>query len=108
MLKVNEERLLHDHAELVEKREANLAEIEKEARIYAISRKYDEETTAQFVAFTQKLEGDGLSAEESAKLEVLATYIEDVEDVAELEAVTNDESGDALATVQIGGAGFIA
>ena len=38
MLKVNEEKLLHDHAELIEKREEHLAEIEKQATLYAIER----------------------------------------------------------------------
>lgn len=83
MLKVNEEKLLHDHAELIEKREEHLAEIEKQATLYAIERSYSEEKTAQFVAFTKELEGDGLSAEDRAKLDLLASYIEEVEDPAE-------------------------
>lgn len=83
MQKVNAEKLLLDHAELVANREANLAEIEKQAKIYAIDRGYSEEKTAQFVAFTKELEGDGLSAEETAKLALLGSYIDEVEDPVE-------------------------
>ena len=83
MQKVNEEKLLHDHAELVAKREENLAEVEADAREYAANHGYSEDKTEQFVAFTKELEGDGLSTDEKAKLELLASYIEEVEDFAE-------------------------
>lgn len=83
MQKVNQEKLLLDHTELVAKRDANLVEIEAQATKYAIERGYSEEKTAQFVAFTKELEGDGLSAEDKAKLEILETYIEEVEEPVE-------------------------
>ena len=83
MQKVNEEKLLLDHAGLIVKREEHLAEIEADARLYAASHGYDEEKTEKFVAFTKGLEGDGLSAEDKAKLEILEAYIEEVEDPAE-------------------------
>lgn len=83
MLKVNEERLLFDHAELVGKRAEHLAEIEADAREYSASHGYDEEKTEKFVAFTKELEGDGLSAEDKAKLELLESYIYEVENPAE-------------------------
>lgn len=83
MQKVNVEKLLLDHAGLIVKREEHLAEIEKQATLYAIERGYDEAKTEQFVAFTKELEGDGLSAEDKAKLEILESYIEEVEDSVE-------------------------
>ena len=93
MLKVNEEKLLLDHAGLIAKREEHLAEIERQAQIYAIERGYDEEKTAQFIAFTKELEGDGLSAEDKAKLELLESYIYEVEEpVEEVEREETDET----------------
>lgn len=83
MLVVNTEKLLADQAELLAKRDANLAEVEAQAEKYAIERGYDEEKTAKFVAYTKGLEGDGLSSEESAKLDLLTSYIEEVEDPIE-------------------------
>ena len=83
MLKVNEEKLLHDYEELVEKRENNFEDVEKQARLYAIERGYDEDKTEQFVAFTKNLEGDGLSDEDKVKLEILDAYVEKSEDLAE-------------------------
>ena len=94
MLKVNEERLLLDHKELVDKREANLAAIEKQATLYAIDRGYDEAKMAQFVAFTKDLEGNGLTAEETVKLEILETYIEEVEEHAQEEVAEATPVGD--------------
>ena len=91
MLKVNEEKLLHDHAELVAKREENLAEVEADAREYATAHSYSDEKTEKFVAFTKELEGDGLSAEDKARLDILESYIEEVEDPVE-EAVIDDEA----------------
>lgn len=103
MLKVNEEQLLLDHKELVDKKEKNLAAIEKQATLYAIERGYDEEKTAQFVAFTKDLEGDGLTLEETAKLELLSSYIEEVEDPAQEEVAeaTPVDGLDAAATVKV-------
>ena len=83
MLKVNEEKLLRDYDELVGKRTASLGEIEEQARNYAVSRGYDEEKTAKFVAYTCELEGDGLSTEERFKLTLLESYIEDIEELEE-------------------------
>lgn len=108
MLKVNEEKLFNDHAALVAKRESNLAEIEKQATAYAASRGYDEEKTAQFVAYTQELEGDGLSAEEKAKLEILEAYIEEVEEEpvepeSDAEETSAEESSGESATAPIYG-----
>lgn len=102
MLKVNEEKLLVDHKALVDKRETNLAAIEKQATLYAIERGYDEAKTAQFVAFTKELEGNGLTAEETAKLELLSSYIEEVEEPAQ-EEVADEIPVDDLnaATVNI-------
>ncbi len=94
MLKVNEEKLLSDHKALGAKKFENLAAIEKDATAYAVAHGYDEEKTAKFVAFTQEIQGNGLSAEESTKLEILGSYIEEVaeeevanETVAEIPAV---------------------
>ena len=96
MLKVKEESLLFDHAELVGKRAEHLAEIERQARQYAIERGYDEDKTEQFVAFTKDLEGDGLSAEEKAKLDLLASYIEEVEEpIAEAEHEETEATAEA-------------
>ena len=83
MLKVNEEKILFDRKELVEKKEKNLAAIEVDAKAYAVSHGYDEDKTEKFAKFTQELQGDGLSAEESAKLELLSSYIDDVEEGVE-------------------------
>lgn len=83
MLKVNKEKILCDHAELVAKRETNLKEIERQATLYAIERGYDEDKTEQFVAFTKNLEGDGLSDEDKVKLEILDAYVEKSEDLVE-------------------------
>ena len=102
MLKVNEEKLLHDHAELVAKRDEHLAEIETDARAYATAHGYSEDKTAQFIAFTKELEGDGLSAEDKARLELFESYIEEVEDPVEesegSEGETSDETATAPAT----------
>lgn len=103
MLKVNEEKLLLDHKALVDKRETNLAAIEKQSTLYAIDRGYDEAKTAQFVAFTKELEGNGLTAEETVKLELLSSYIEEVEEPAQEEVAeaTPVDDLDAAATVNI-------
>ena len=92
---------------MVDKRKANLAEIEKQATLYAAERGYDEAKTAQFVSFTIELEGDGLSVEEKAKLELFSSYIEEVEESAEEPAqeevaeATPVDDLDAAATVNI-------
>ena len=86
MLKVNEEKLLHDYRILAAKKHDNLALIEKDAKAYAVAHNYNEAQTAELVICITKLQNNGLSAEESAKLEILADYIEEV-------AETVDESG---------------
>lgn len=86
MLKVNEEKLLQDHKELVEKKEKNLAAIEIDAKAYAVAHGYDEEKTAKFVAFTQDIQGNGLSDKENAKLEILSACIDEVEETPAEEA----------------------
>ena len=80
MLKVNEEKILADYNSLVEKKEKGLAAVEADAKSYATAHGYDEEKTAKFVAFTQGLQGSGLSDKELAKLEILGSYIEDVKE----------------------------
>lgn len=109
MLKVNEEKLLLDHKELVDKRETNLAAIEKQATLYAIERGYNEEKTAQFVAFTKELEGDGLSVEEKAKLEILNSYIDVIEDTEEKPTSDEKDAGTETSTesVQLSAFGII-
>ena len=83
MLKVNEEKLLQDRKELVTKKNENLAAIEVDAKAYAVAHGYDEEKTAKFVAFTQDIQGNGLTDKENAKLEILSDYIEEVEELVE-------------------------
>lgn len=83
MLKVNEEKLLHDYRILDAKKHDNLAVIKKDAKAYAEAHGYDEAQTAEFIACVTKLQNGGLTAEESAKLEVLSSYIEDVEEPVE-------------------------
>lgn len=104
MLKVNEEKIIEDYSVLVSKQERNLAAIEVDAKAYAVSHGYDEEKTAKFVAFTQDIQGNGLSDKENAKLDILSAYIDEVEEPAEQhEEVT--ESADAVidgATLRVG------
>lgn len=104
MLKVNEEKLLNDHKELVEKKAQNLDTIKVDATAYAVAHGYDEEKTAKFVAFTQDIQGNGLTDKENAKLDILSTYIDEVEEPAEQpEEVT--ESADIVidgATLRVG------
>ena len=83
MLKVNEQKVLEDTKALIDKKNDNLAKIEADAKAYAVAHGYDEDKTAKFVKFTQEIEGNGLSAEESAKLELLSSYIDDVEEGVE-------------------------
>ncbi len=85
MFKVNEEKLLHDYHILDAKKHDNLAVIEKDATAYAVAHGYSEAQTAELVACVTKLQNGGLTAEESAKLEILGSYIEEVaeEEVAE-------------------------
>ena len=93
MLKVNEEKILADYNSLVEKKEKGLSAVETDAKAYAMAHGYDEEKTAKFVAFTQEIQGSGLSDNELDKLEVLGSYIEEIEVPAE----ANVEPDPALA-----------
>lgn len=84
MLKVDKEKILQDYCELVAEKDNNLSKIEADARAYALAHGYNEEKTQKFIAFvTQEIEGNGLSAEESAKLEILSSYIDEVEESIE-------------------------
>lgn len=80
MLKVNEEKIIEDYSVLVSKQERNLAAIEVDAKAYAAAHGYDAEKTAKFVAFTQDIQGNGLSDKENAKLEFLSSYIGEIEE----------------------------
>lgn len=87
MLKVNSEAMLNDYADLCAKREEKSAQVEAAAKDFAAARGYDEEKTAEFVAFVKRTEDDGLTAAERATYVVLGGYIEDVaETVEEVEA----------------------
>lgn len=87
MLKVNEEKLLADYNALVEKQEKKLKEIETEARAYATKRGFDADKTAETIDAFQALENNGLSDEDGEKLNVLDSYIDEVEEpVAEEKA----------------------
>ena len=78
MLQVNSEKLLQDYDNLCKKRSLNREQIEEAARVFAITRGYDEERTAAFVKYVQETEEDGLSDSERAKIELLSEYVEDV------------------------------
>lgn len=93
MLKVNEEKILADFLSLVEKKEKGLSAVEADAKSYALAHGYSEEQTAKFIAYTQEIQGSGLSDDEIAKLEVLGSYIEEIEVPAE----ANVEPDPALA-----------
>lgn len=85
MIKVKDEKLLQDYQELCEKRDANRAAIEIAARSFAQSRNYDDVMTADFIAFVQNKEADGLTDGEQAKLALLSDYVEYVSDEVLLE-----------------------
>lgn len=102
MLKVNEEKILLDHKELVEKKEKNLVAIEVDAKAYAVAHGYDEEKTAKFVAFTQDIQGNGLSDKENAKLEILSAYIDEVEESTAEEAESAEVSSESDPTLRVG------
>ena len=91
IFKVNEQKMLDDHKALETKKVFKLQEIEAQVRSFALQLGYDEEKTRGLVEYVQNQNGNGLSAEESAKLEFLSSYIDKVEDsvdeVAEGEVV---------------------
>lgn len=82
MLKVNEDKIIADYKALQEKKTANIANIETQVRSFALSLGYDEEKTKGLIGYVQKQSGNGLSAEENARLEILGSYIEEVEEEA--------------------------
>lgn len=102
MLKVNEEKILFDHKELVEKKEKNLAAIEIDAKAYAVAHGYDEEKTAKFIAFTQDIQGNGLSDKEKAKLEILTGYIDEVEEPVAEEAESAEVATETDPVLRVG------
>ena len=86
MLKVNVDKLLADYNAIVEKQEKKLKEIETEARAYAAKRGFDADKTAETIDTFQALENNGLSDEDGEKLNVLDSYIDEVDEpVAEEE-----------------------
>ena len=83
MLKVNEEKILADYNSLLEKKNANLANIEAQVRPFALSLGYDEEKTKGLIDYVSKQNGSGLTEEDTALLEVLSSYIDEVEEPSE-------------------------
>lgn len=79
MLKVNEEKLLNDHKELVEKKGVCVAKIEAETKAFASTLGYDDIKTSELVAFVIGKD-NGLSDEENAKLNILSAYVEEIDD----------------------------
>lgn len=92
MLKVNEEKLLHDYHVLDAKKADNLAVIEKDAKAYAEAHGYNEAQTAELMACVTKLQNGGLTADESAKLAILGEYIDDVAEKVVTETETASEA----------------
>lgn len=100
MLQVKSEKLLQDYKALCVKRDENRAAIEVAARSFAVNRNYNEALTAEFIAFVQKKEADGLTDGEQAKLAFLAEYVEEVAEeveaaVEETAAVVDEVSTEA-------------
>lgn len=102
MLKVNEEKILQDAEALVAKRHGNLAKIETDAKEYAVKHGYSDEQTEKFVKFVQENEGNGLSAEEGVKLQILSSYIEVVKEEELKLNVVPDEASNTEAVQPIG------
>lgn len=80
MLKVKTEQIRADYVALQEAKEANLANIEAQVRPFALSLGYDEEKTKGLIDYVQKQNGNGLSDKDAALLEILSSYIDDVEE----------------------------
>lgn len=99
MLKVNEEKLLHDYHILDAKKADSLAVIEKDAKTYAEAHSYNEAQTAELIACITKLQNGGLTADESARLAILGSYIEEVAEEEVAEATPVDNLNAASATV---------
>lgn len=83
MLKVKEDKILQDISDLKESKERKLAEIEANARDYAVQHHYSEDLTAKFVAFTKEEEGKEVLKQDNQRLEILSQYIEEVPDMVE-------------------------
>lgn len=83
MLKVNEEKILLDYNKLQEKKGENLANLGEQVRIFALSLGYDEEKTQGLISYVQNQNGNGLSEKDNALLEILSSYIDEVEEVVE-------------------------
>lgn len=90
MLAIDNEKMLHDYNGLKAKQEQKLAEIEQAARVFAINRGYDEETTDSFVKYAQAAENDGLSKEEKTELDVLGKYVYAAEETIAKETVAEE------------------
>lgn len=90
MLQVKSEKLLQDYKELCVKRDENRAAIEAAARSFAETRNYDDAMTAEFIAFVQEKEANGLTDKEQAKLAILNEYVEYASDEAVEELSGND------------------
>lgn len=106
MLKVNVDKLLADYNALVEKQEKKLKEIETEARAYATKRGFDADKTAETIDAFQALENNGLSDEDGEKLNVLDSYIDEVDEpIAEekTDAPTTAPTGTATAPNAVNG-----
>lgn len=99
MLKVNEEKILADYKSILEKKSVKVAEIEAQVRPFAVSLGYDEEKTKGLIAYIQEQNGNGLSAEDTAKLEILSSYIDEVEEPVAESEVAEEVSFDALQSV---------
>lgn len=83
MLKVKDDKILQDFQDLKESKEKKLAEIEANARDYAVQHHYSEDLTAKFVAFTKEEEGKEVLKQDNHRLEILSQYIEEVPDMVE-------------------------
>ena len=106
MLKVNVDKLLADYNALVEKQEKKLKEIETEARAYATKRGFDADKTAETIDAFQALENNGRSDEDGEKLNVLDSYIDEVDEpIAEekTDAPTTAPTGTATAPNAVNG-----
>lgn len=92
MKAVNNEKLLQDYEILANKKAQKLAEIEQEAKTFAIARGYDAERAAAFIEYVQKTENDGLADGEKKLFDVLGRYIVEVEEpvAAAVEADADD------------------
>lgn len=99
MKKVNAEKILQDIELLNQKRAENLAKIEADATEFAVSHHFDETHTAGFVDYVKESANFGLSAEDNTKLNILSSYIEEVEEP--MDNVSAQEEVAVAASVEI-------